>query len=276
MAGLNNEQARLWYDPDLDNLELLRATYVSHVFTLHAHSGFAIGVIESGGQAFTYQRSTHLLMPAGSIAIINPAVVHTGRAATTAGWSYRMLYPSAALLESAASQALGRVRETPFFPSPVIQDDELVFRIRHLHLLLEDATTTRLERESRLLWTLAQLITRHAKDISTPIHITDEPIYVRRLRDYLEQHSSENITLDRLAQLVHLSPYHLIRSFRRATGLPPHAYMLQLRVAAAKQALRQGMPIADVAAHVGFADQSHLTRQFKRIVGATPGQYARR
>jgi AraC-like DNA-binding protein len=268
-----SEQARFWYDVDLDNLELLRATYISHAFTPHAHAGFAIGIIEAGGQAFTYQRSTHLTMPAGSIAVINPGVVHTGRAATPAGWSYRMLYPSAVVLHNAASQVFGRTWDTPFFPSPVIHDTELVARIRQLHILLEETATPRLERESRLLWTLADLIIRHAQNRATPLRVTDEPTHVRRVREYLEQHFAENLTLDRLAQLVHLSPYHLLRSFRKTIGLPPHAYVLQLRVAAAKHALRQGMPIADVATHVGFADQSHLTRQFKRHVGVPPGHY---
>jgi hypothetical protein len=188
LATHNNEQARFWYDAELDNLELLRATYISHAFTPHAHPGFAIGIIEAGGQAFTYQRATHLVMPAGSIAVINPGVVHTGRAATPAGWSYRMLYPSAASLHNAAAQVLERAWDTPFFPSPVIHDPELVARIRHLHILLEDATIPRLERESRLLWTLAELITRHATNTSPPLRITDEPTHVRRIREYLDQH----------------------------------------------------------------------------------------
>jgi hypothetical protein len=80
-----HERATFWLDPDLDGLELLRATYITHAFAPHAHEGFAIGVIEAGSQAFTYRRGTGLVMPAGSVAVINPGVVHTGRAATGQG-----------------------------------------------------------------------------------------------------------------------------------------------------------------------------------------------
>jgi AraC-like DNA-binding protein len=72
---------------------------------------------------------------------------------------------------------------------------------------------------------------------------------------------------------VQLSPFHLLRVFRAAVGLPPHAYQIQLRVARAKELLRAGMPIAAVAVEVGFVDQSHLTRHFKRLVGVPPGRY---
>jgi AraC-like DNA-binding protein len=72
-----------------------------------------------------------------------------------------------------------------------------------------------------------------------------------------------------------LSPYHVIRIFRKATGLPPYTYFEQLRIERAIDLLRRGVPISDVAVMTGFSDQSHLTRRFKRVVGVPPGKYAR-
>jgi AraC-like DNA-binding protein len=267
------EYAKFWLDPDLNNLEALRATYLTHVFPPHAHEGFAIGVIEAGGQAFTYQRRSQLIMPAHSIAVINPGVVHTGCAATEDGWTYRMIYPGAEILQRAASELSGTPRDIPLFPTPVIFDTDLMRRLLQLHAALEDVTTTRLERESRLLWTLAQLITRHADTPHPARVIRQEPTYVDRIREYLSAHFAHPVTLDQLAQLVHISPFHLLRVFHRRVGLPPHAYVIQLRVEHAKTLLIQGMPIAEVAAQVGFSDQSHLSRHFKRLVGVAPGQY---
>ncbi|HYM70106.1 MAG TPA: helix-turn-helix transcriptional regulator, partial [bacterium] len=66
---------------------------------------------------------------------------------------------------------------------------------------------------------------------------------------------------------------HLCRTFHREVGLPPHAYQTQVRVERARSLLRNGVPIAEAAAAVGFYDQAHLTRQFKRVIGVTPGQY---
>ncbi len=70
-----------------------------------------------------------------------------------------------------------------------------------------------------------------------------------------------------------LSPFHFLRSFREQVGLPPAAYQTHRRVAAAKRLVRNGCSIADSAAEAGFADQSHLSRHFQRIVGTTPGKY---
>jgi AraC-like DNA-binding protein len=267
------EYVKFWCDRELGALELLRATYITHAFPPHAHEGFAIGIIEGGGQDFTYQRTHHLVMPAGTVAVINPGVVHTGRAATDAGWTYRMLYPAAAILQRVASAISGRSRDVPFFPTPVIHDDVLVQRIQLLHATLEDPTTTRLERESRLWWVLAQLIVRHADTAHEPRSIAPEPAYVAQIRAFLHEHVAEPITLEQLAQQVHLSPFHLLRVFRAAVGLPPHAYLIQLRVERAKKLLLAGLPIADIAVQTGFTDQSHLSRHFKRMVGVPPGQY---
>ena len=70
-------------------------------------------------------------------------------------------------------------------------------------------------------------------------------------------------------------PYALIRAFRAETGLPPHVYLNQLRVRQARRLLDRGVPPARAAAEAGFADQAHLTRHFKRIVGVPPGAYQR-
>src|SRR5436309_3146946 len=78
-------------------------------------------------------------------------------------------------------------------------------------------------------------------------------------------------TLDELAAAAGMSPFALLRAFRAETGLPPHAYLNQLRVRLARQLLDAGLPPAQVAADAGFADQPHLTRHFKRAVGVPPG-----
>jgi AraC-like DNA-binding protein len=95
---------------------------------------------------------------------------------------------------------------------------------------------------------------------------------LERTRDYLILHAADRVTLDDLAALAGLSRFHLNRTFRRAYGLPPHAYQLRLRAALAREALDRGLTPSEI--DVGFADQSHLGRHFKRHWGVTPGQYA--
>jgi AraC-like DNA-binding protein len=93
------------------------------------------------------------------------------------------------------------------------------------------------------------------------------------VREYLDAHFAENVSLDDLSRLAGLSAFHLARSFRETVGLPPYRYQLHRRILYALGRLREGAPIASTACEAGFADQSHLNRHFKRILGITPGQF---
>lgn len=84
----------------------------------------------------------------------------------------------------------------------------------------------------------------------------------------------ETVTLEQLAAVSALSRFHLVRSFTKQFGLPPHAYLLEVRIKKAQALLRSGMSCLEVAPSVEFADQSHFTRHFKKIMGVTPSRYA--
>ncbi|MGH2484638.1 MAG: AraC family transcriptional regulator [Ktedonobacterales bacterium] len=271
-AAENGEHAIFWRDSALGGLELLRAHYVTHSFAPHSHDTFAIGVVETGVERFHYRR-TPVSAPSGSLVIINPGEPHTGSAALADGWRYRMLYPDPSLLREAAGALSGRARAIPFFADPVVHDPALARELLRLHSALE-AGAEPLERQSRLLDFLARLIQRHADTPHLAAPLTRESSDVRRLRDYLDEHANVAVTLADLADLAGMSAFHTLRVFTRATGMPPHAYLTQRRVAHARALLAQRVPLARVAAVAGFYDQSHLTRHFKRIVGVTPGQYA--
>jgi AraC-like DNA-binding protein len=266
------EQIKFWHEPTLNNLELLHARYVTHAFAPHIHEGYAIGVIERGAEQFLYRKSRHVA-GAGSIVFINPGEVHTGEAAVEGGWTYRMLYPATELLQRAASDMVGRERDLPFFAEPVVYDSEMAAEIVLTHRALEEQISA-LERESRLLWTMARLIARYADDRPRVREPLKEHQGVQRVRAYLDEHYTENVSLAELAALAQLSQFHLLRSFRSQMNLPPHAYQIQVRILRAKQLLRAGVSCVDTALAVGFADQSHFTRHFKRIVGAPPGLYS--
>ena len=123
------ENVKFWRDLDLDNLELLWATYVTHTFSPHLHEGFAIGVVQQGATATDYRRE-HYDIPAGTIIVINPGELHTGHAASEQGWTYRMFYPKANQLKQIASELTGHPHDVPFFPCPVINDNELALLTR--------------------------------------------------------------------------------------------------------------------------------------------------
>jgi AraC-like DNA-binding protein len=101
-----------------------------------------------------------------------------------------------------------------------------------------------------------------------------EQKYVKAAKAYIQAHYRERITLEKLEQETGISRYHLIRMFKKSTHLPPHAYQNLLRINHAKTALKNRQPIADIALDAGFYDQSHFSKAFARIVGATPHKYA--
>ncbi|MBW4465836.1 MAG: AraC family transcriptional regulator [Pegethrix bostrychoides GSE-TBD4-15B] len=260
----STEQTKFWRDPAL-RMELLRATYITHSFARHTHEGYAIGVIDAGVEEFAYQGATHQAT-ANNIVIVHPGEVHTGHAGVPDGWKYRMFYPSVALLQGELS------RSVPYFPQPVIQDQELAEELRRLHLALESADS-RLEADCRFLWTFSKLLSRYAEHRPQTFGSGLETLAVRQALDYLSVHYAHAVSLNDLANIAQLKPLRFLRVFQRATGLPPHSYLVQMRVEQAKKLLAAGLPIAQAAFDTGFTDQSHLNRHFKRLVGVTPGQY---
>jgi len=217
-GATTRETVKFWQARDLERLELLRATYVTHSFARHAHDGFAIGVIEAGAEQFYYRGSTHIA-PSGAIIVINPGETHTGQAAARSGWAYRMLYPDTTLLRRVASGVAGYSQGIPHFPSPVIHDNQLSAALRRLHLTLETSPSA-LERQSRLLATLALLVTRYADSPRVEQVVRREQTGVRRVRQYLDAYYGENVSLDDLARLAGLSPFHLSRVFAREVRTP--------------------------------------------------------
>ena len=266
------EQAFLWQDDDLEGLDILHASYVTHTFARHTHETFAIGLIEAGAGAFSSRGTTHIAR-ASNIFIIHPDEVHDGYAAAQNGWTYRMLYPNPALFQRFGPEVRRSSHTLPFFPQTIIEDEHLHVLLLTFHILLEQPSD-RLARETALSLALNHLITTHAASPPSSPSVGHEQRAIAQVKDYLHAYYAQPISLEQLAIMVQLHPFSLIRAFRTWTGLPPHAYLTQVRISHAKRLLREGMSIAQVALETGFADQSHLTRHFKHHVGVPPGRYA--
>ncbi len=264
------ERFRFWQVSLGDDLELLQATLRTHTYARHAHEGYAIGVTERGSQAFTC-RGEHWCTRPGSVLAINPEEAHDGCSAVEEGVTYRMLYLRTEFYQRLLDEFREQLPNPPFFQSPVFADDELAGHLLALHRSLE-GPTGRLDQESQLVETLGQLAQRHANALPTPVDLRLHQRAVRVVRDYLHAHLAADISLSELAALVGMSRFHLLRVFRGEMGLPPYAYLTQLRLRKAKQLLRSGESAASVATAVGYVDQSHLIKRFKAAYGITPGQ----
>jgi len=267
---LKQEWTKSMHNPQLD-VELLHAYYIQHAYPRHSHDYYVLSLIERGRQSFTH-KGTKYSTPPGGLILINPGVVHTGEAADEQGFELRALYPSLALMETAAFELTGR-RALPYFKEVRVDHPWATNSVLSVHkAMLEGAG--RLECESRMLWMMTQLIKRYADTGSTEGHVGKEKRTIQQARHYVEEHFAESVSLKALAQHVSLSPYYLLRVFRAEVGMPPYAYLESVRIRHTQRLIKAGVPLAEAAAEAGFSSQSHMTRQFKKIIGVTPGQYA--
>ena len=207
----------------------------------------------------------------GDLIVINPDDPHAESNADADGWTSYSIYPSIENLREAASEILNG-SALPTFTNPVIRDHALVARIARMHRLLAISASL-LARESAAVEAAVELVSRHSLAVKSFVPRSMAAI-VDRAREYLESEYQRNISLSELALVAGASGFHLTRMFTRETGFPPHAYLTMVRLRHAKRLLTSYAPIARVAADVGFADQSHLTRRFQRAFGITPGQFA--
>jgi AraC-like DNA-binding protein len=261
-----------WQTASRALLEFYRYGPGSHApIPRHAHAEYQIALCLDHPGRYHYRGNAHEL-PVGSVSVLHPQEPHVtgnGRARETPGRNLMLFLPPD-VVRNVAGEAAKHPVGQPFFPDPVLTDTVLTRRLLALHAA-HAGPSSRLEQEELLQSVVARLVLRHG---TGHFHAgAPEPARVRRARQYLEAHFAENVSLDVLARVAGLSPYHLCRVFKEATGAAPHAYQTQLRVARAKQLLLSGKPLKDIAPEVGFFDQSHLLRHFRRFTGASPGRY---
>jgi AraC-like DNA-binding protein len=269
----SGNRSRTWSDDTFGSTEFLSADYRDFVFPPHVHETFGIGVIEAGGQQFRPARNPSLIMPAGRLCTFNPCVVHEGRSATSEGWRYRMFYPSPVLVAHTLAETKYRSPVGDWgLDSHVIDDPELYSEFGALHAASQ-LRETLLERETRISAFLRRLFERHGNFSPETTRARVAPRTVRIVRDYLHANVESQVSIADLAQAAGVSSTQVIRAFSAETGMPPHSYLVSLRVERAKTALRAGTPPAQAAYLVGFSDQSQLTRHFKRLTGVTPGRH---
>jgi AraC-like DNA-binding protein len=206
--------------------------------------------------------------------LIEPGEVHTTTKLLGGSASFSVAFIQPAEIERAAEELGGR-RSTVHLATANVEDDPVLSHtLAALHGSL-GAPATPLERQSLLASSVRQILGRYAETAPSMGISRREPAAVRRVREYLHEHYTEAVSLDRCAVVAALSRFHLLRAFAAGTGLPPHTYQLGLRIARARRLLAAGLPPALVASELGFADQSHFTRCFRQTVGVTPGVYAR-
>ncbi len=244
--------------------EVFHARMVNYAYPTHCHETWAVLIVDDGAIRYDLDRR-HCGAAGQTVTILPPGVAHDGGPAPGAdGFRKRELYLDQAFFPAGLTGAA--VDHTS------ISDPPLRAALSRLHdCLLSDPES--LDAEARLAL-VGDRITGHLTRTPDPAP-GPEPGVARQLRQLLDDHMTSEVSLAWAAATLDRSVPHLVRSFTRQFGLSPHAYLIGRRIDAARHLILQGGAPADVAAAVGFYDQAHLTRHFKKHTATTPASYAR-
>lgn len=253
-------------------IETIQAHFTGHAYDPHDHDEVLVGVTQQGVQQFHCRRRLNTSTPGRAI-LIEPGEVHDGQSPDAAGFTYAMLYLPQAWLQQRAEalQAATGLPTPQGFRHTLSDDPGLAQTIARAFASLHGREGP-LAQDS-CLDRLVLGLSGHL-DPSPPTRSTPHPA-AARAREVLRAQFAEPIGLDRLAALAGADRFRLHRQFQHSYGLSPHAYLVQVRLKAARQRLATGTSPAQAAAETGFADQSHLGRWFRRAYGLTPAAYRR-
>ncbi|WP_119275039.1 AraC family transcriptional regulator [Taklimakanibacter deserti] len=238
-----------------------------HVFPRHTHDQFGIGVIHQGAHRSLSGRGM-VEAGTGDVITVNPGEVHDGAPIGDHGRSWRILYFDPAVISAVVADMSEGKTKAFEFSHPVLSGGPLIGRFGALFAAMTKGGEAPLEREELLLLLFAALRPKAGKEP----HIPDA---IRSVRQLIDDDPASPLTLAALAQEAGLSRFQLLRAFCKATGLTPHAYVMQRRIALARRLIAARLPLAQAAFAAGFADQSHMTRIFVRKYGVSPRTYAK-
>ena len=238
----------------------------ARTFSRHSHEEFGVGLLWRGAQRSWSGRGA-VEAGAGQVITVNPAEAHDGApVGEERAWS--MLYVTPALVGNMVADLSEDRLATRELHAPVVDDARVTHLFRAARTAaLQDADGERFG--ERLLLLFAALFK------PAPASAPPTPRRMARVRERLDDDPAAPHPLAELAAVAGLSRFQLLRAFAHATGLTPHAYLVQRRVQLARRLVRSGASLAQAAAEAGFADQSHLHRAFLTRHGYTPGAYAR-
>jgi AraC-like DNA-binding protein len=253
----------------VNGVELLQAWFSSGGFEKHRHDTYGIGVTEAGIQAFDYRGQVERSMP-GQVMVLHPDEAHDGRSAAEGGFGYRIVYVNPEHIAQAVHAITGRPATLPFVREPVSRNSTLAGAVGEafqsaLEPLAIDALIVRLAQG---------LLELDSTGHASASHVRIDAAALARGRDLLER-SRAAVPSAQLEAVTGLSRFELARQFRLRYGTSPHRYSVLRRLDFAREQLRAGAPLVDLALGAGFADQAHFTRAFKSAYGVTPRRYAR-
>jgi AraC-like DNA-binding protein len=248
-----------------DGIERLEARFLGQAFSPHRHDTYAIGITLSGVQSFHYCGERRRCLP-GEGHILHPDELHDGAAGAEGGFGYRIVYIDPALVQ----QALGG-RPLPFVPAPIVPKGVVRNRIPSAVWRLDEPidALARVDLAAAVADMLASLSGERAGNKAS-LRLAS----LFSVRDLIAADPAMPHPVERLEGLSGLDRWTLARQFRAAFGTSLRSFRTMRQLDRARRMIGAGAPLAEVALKAGFADQSHMSRLFKRTYGLTPARWA--
>ena len=252
----------------MPGLERIEAFFAGHGFDPHRHDTYAIGFTIQGVQSFRYSGASQHSVP-GQVFVLHPDETHDGRAGTSAGFRYRIVYVE----PGADARRAGRgALPLPFVREAVSNNPHLAAAIAPALDDL-DRPLEELQRDQIVL-DLADALAAADPSIARR-RLSRPPLACRRrAREMLDANLRTGVASAELEAATGLTRYAVARHFRACLGTSPYRYLVLRRLDRARALIRQGAPLVDAALASGFADQSHMTRHFRKAYGLSPGRWA--
>ncbi|WP_342359387.1 AraC family transcriptional regulator [Terrarubrum flagellatum] len=254
--------------PAQPGIERIDAFFSGHAYDPHRHDAYALGTTLSGVQRFDY-RGREANSRSGDAIVLHPDERHNGRSGAEGGFRYRMLYLEPRLIRDALGE---KASALPFANSPVLRDAPLsaalTLALRDMERRLET-----LELDQAVLAIADALLAIDASAQTSSVRSIACGRAVDRARQFLDANATRVVASEELEDICGLDRYALARQFRARLGVSPYRYLTMRRLDRAKAMMRTGDALAEIAFACGFADQSHMTRQFKQAFGLSPGKW---
>jgi len=258
---------RFFADPRLPFVEARSSRQSSRTFKPHIHPGLSVGVVVQGEISYQVAGEQYHLRP-GSLALINPHTLHACNPQDAVPRSYCMLYLHMNWC-TALQQSLWQVETFVPMSMPLLKDEQLYGQyLQTLNILMTEGHL--LQKEQLLIELIEAVFLRTCIPGKSARPVAPR---VERLKKLLADDLADDLSLAHLSDQVRLNGCTLIRQFKEATGITPHAYRMNCRINQARKLLQQGRDIGETALECGFFDQSHFHRHFKAMTTVTPREY---